>query len=265
MISDGTAVMQDRSVFMDKLECRVRFIPSFHRRFVEYESNAVEDDCAFCDLRRHTGSSASDLRGVPSRVTELPGRLRALRNDFPYLRDQFTIIFEHHAERIDRGMLRSMLEFVRRSHFRSAAMQVRGSGATIPGHAHFSVSTETIPISHLPVTPMLTTRDTAIGVSRGLPHLVLVLDGSIVDEVSVAMDIIDILTRIGLSFNLYADDNARVFIAPRRAENSPTRSTSMFVQSVLGPTDRPTERQEARPAEAVRASDLLFHCRDDRI
>jgi len=39
-----------------------------------------------------------------------------------------------------------------------------------------------------------------------------------------------------------------------------TRSTSMFVQSVLGPTDRPTERQEARPAEAVRASDAKIPC-----
>ena len=41
--------------------------------------------------------------------------------------------------------------------------------------------------------------------------------------------------------------------------------SSVFVQGVLRPTDRPTGRQEARTAEAVQASDLLFHCRDDRI
>ena len=47
---------------------------------------------------------------------------------------------------------------------------------------------------------------------------------------------------------------------PTHALSIGTRSTSMFVQSVLGPTDRPTERQEARPAEAVRASDAKIPC-----
>jgi len=102
------------------------------------------------------------------------------------------------------------------SGFVAASIQIRGSGATLPDHAHVSIFNETLPILKLESTNIGFIQGVGVERCERYPGVVLVLAHGDIHSRAVALTVLcRRLERHSLSYNLYIDSKARVVVVLR--------------------------------------------------
>jgi hypothetical protein len=137
-------------------------------------------------------------------------------NNFPYLDEQTILASRQHKEKFTGEQYKLLLAFVVNAGFAGAAMQLEGSGATIPEHAHISVFDEPLPIFSSDYRLLKERDGVAIAASSEHPSVCYRLYGESVDaRIGQTAAITRELEGRGLSFNLYLDSQAAIYIIPR--------------------------------------------------
>src|SRR5262249_49748957 len=141
----------DRTMSYRDFAVRVRFVPTFAARHLLYLTTAKFGDCPLCEPARGDPArewpppmsrAASSLFGPRSHDGSTVSNL----NPFPYFDKQVTVFPPAHPSEFTAGSLEGVRHLVKRMGLRAATLQVAGSGATIPAHAHLSAFDEPLPI-----------------------------------------------------------------------------------------------------------------------
>jgi hypothetical protein len=237
------AGVEDRPLQIGGMQAKVRYVPTFAFRQLLYDlPGSRSTGCRLCaaprvaDLQLESMSDRGDFR-----------RLFSLRhNNFPYFESQFLVVRRGHRPYFTTDEYRSLLEFLRYSGFESAAMQVAGSGATIPEHAHISVYDERVPIYDLGYRAIARCGGVVISHATNYPGLLIRLTGG---PLRARAELISAFSsqflRDKLSFNLYLTCSASVYLVPRRTEYSAVIDRKMgsvelagvFLGNALGVTE----------------------------
>lgn len=220
----------DSPMPLGALPAKVRFVPTFAYRQLLYDGPAR--DAAACRLCAALSGGDGELpltaaAWAPGPVPEWWERFDALfalrHNNFPYFAVQFMVAAREHVESFSVEHLRVILEFMRATDIGAAAMQVAGSGATIPDHAHISVFDEPLPLFALPRRRVAGGAVT-VEAADGHPSAVFVVRTR--EDVEGAARLIAsataALTRAGYSHNLFLERGGDAYIVPRRLELAPS-------------------------------------------
>jgi hypothetical protein len=127
----------------------VRCVPTFAYKQVLYDSAEAAAGWSECRLCEAVADPANVLRLPPSQEEwreRFDALFDVLANNFPFCDRQIIVSRRDHAPLFAREHYRSVLDFMHHSGFQAAAMQIPGSGATVPDHAHISVADESLPI-----------------------------------------------------------------------------------------------------------------------
>ncbi|HFU3817559.1 hypothetical protein Si102_01730 [Streptococcus infantarius subsp. infantarius] len=213
----------DRTINIAGMPCLIRFIPSFVKRYKKWDTEIRHSSlCPFCDV------------GETSNKTQF-STFKYLENDFPFMLNQFTIFCAKHKEFLNCNELEYALDLINKSCvLKSGSLQIQGSGASIPEHAHFSVSSEVYPITMLKRKIFVESKNYNIEQILGIPHLAIVISGSISHISRITNKILSNIRRINLSYNLLMTDKGEIIIVPRTNEYSPTLDRKVGVSLVGG-------------------------------
>ncbi|MGX7149757.1 DUF4922 domain-containing protein [Enterococcus ureasiticus] len=213
----------DRKLSVMDMECIVRFIPSLIKRYNEWDQKSLNNcNCPFCERWLNSSKSISQLFHI-------------IKNDYPFMVNQFTIFGNIHEEFLNSVQIKSALKLINdMPSCQSGGVQIFGSGASIPQHAHFSISNEKYPISILNRSVILTTKTFQISRILGIPHLALVVSGQLEDVSSITYKISQTLRYKKLSYNLLLTDNHEIIVIPRIRENSVSLGRKVGVSFVGG-------------------------------
>ncbi|ARD98501.1 MULTISPECIES: DUF4922 domain-containing protein [Lactococcus] len=213
----------DRELYLKEMQCKVRFIPSFEKRYYDWEQKSVnEDQCPFCEKW-----SVSDTALLPF--------FHIIKNDYPFMNNQFTVFGKLHQQFFNPKQISLALQLIHSiSDCKSGGLQISGSGASIPKHAHFSISDEIYPISTLKREVLIDNGDYEICRVLGTPHLVLVITGNLEKISMVTSEILSSLLHQNFSYNLLLTEAQEIFIIPRTNEVSISLGRKVGVSLVGG-------------------------------
>lgn len=127
----------DRPVDIDGLVGKVRYIPTFAYRLTLYDQRPA-CQCSLCGALE-TGNQVVPLPSYTHYadfVDKFNSSFAVSLNNFPYLDGQMLLASRQHRELFTDDQNRLLFDFMAHSGFAGAAMQLEGSGATIPEHAH---------------------------------------------------------------------------------------------------------------------------------
>ncbi|WP_295344560.1 hypothetical protein [uncultured Streptococcus sp.] len=213
----------DRTINLVGMPCHIRFIPSFIERYKKWDAEIRRGSlCPFCDISAKTNKIQSST-------------FRYLENDFPFMLNQFTIFCIKHKQFLNCNELEYALDLIKKSCvLKSGSLQIKGSGASIPEHAHFSVSSEIYPISILERKTLVCSKNYNIEQILDIPHLAIVISGSMSYISKITNKILSNIRRIKLSYNLLMTENEEIIIVPRTNEYSATLGRKVGVSLVGG-------------------------------
>jgi hypothetical protein len=258
---DGPRVV-DRPMPIGPLPARVRFVPTFAYRQLLYDSPVNRGPLTGCRLCHGLEDTANEIRLPPDALDpadrrwldELQRRLLLRHNNFPYFRSQLLLARPEHVEAFASTHHHGLLDFMQRTGFRSAAMQVSGSGATIPHHAHISVSDESLPIFEMPVEPWTTVGTIRFGRVCGYPGALYVVGGGrVIERARWLRRLVRRVTSAGLSYNLFLTARGSAYLLLRSAEFSPSiqrkvgsvEAAGVFLGNALGVASQDLDELEA--------------------
>ncbi len=197
----------DRPVDIDGLAGKVRYIPTFAYRRTLYDQRPA-CQCSLCGVLE-TGNQVVTLPSDTDDadfVDRFNSSFAVSLNNFPYLDGQMLLASRQHRELFTDDQNRLLFDFMVRSGFAGAAMQLEGSGATIPEHAHISIFDEALPIFSSDYRPLKEGDGVVVAASAEHPSVCYKVYG---DSIDARLDQIKAITRElearGLSFNLYLD------------------------------------------------------------
>ncbi|MFS1282991.1 hypothetical protein ACFDB1_11175 [Enterococcus lactis] len=205
------------------MDCKVRFIPSFVNRYNRWDSNIVlSNHCPFC-------GKWTEALPVPN------SSFRLIKNDYPFMSNQYTVFGKKHQQFLSGEEIASAVELVHRmSDCESGSLQILGSGASIPHHAHFSISNEKYPINDLKREVIFDSEMYRISRILGSPHLVVVISGKVTHISKLTEQILKHFRYQNLSYNILLTKKKEIFIIPRTQENSITLQRKVGVSLVGG-------------------------------
>ena len=241
------------------LRSKVRYVPDFAFRQLLYDAPETPpvDRCRLCaavdraEGRLRPGSRVENALASVGWWRRFDGSFAVRLNNFPYFEGQLVVITREHRAAMSPCDYRILLEFMTATGLRAAAMQVAGSGATIPEHAHITLADESLPIFGLPARPTVPADRATVDLVPGYPGTLLVISGGgIPHRVELLAGLLDDLDRRGLAFNLFVNDLGSVYLIPRSAECSgaierkigSVEVAGVFLGNALGADTRDVER-----------------------
>lgn len=262
-VADGRILWEptlDRDLPLGRLAARVRFVPTFAERALNYAEG--EGACGLCPgQRRENLIDLPVLMAETTRVVETFCDVFDLRlNNFPYLRHQMLACVKDHTPTLTASQFETFISFVRESGFLGGAMQVLGSGATVPGHAHLALFAEHLPIFDLPLRRVGTSGGVPVSTAPGYPGVVMVFGtGEVPDRCAALVHLLGELVERGLSFNLLFNGRGDVYVAPRQREHSHTAGRKIGFTAIGGLYTGYVERESALDVAALRQA-ILDDC-----
>lgn len=225
----------DRPVPVGRMAARVRFVPTFVHRALTYRTTA--ESCGLCP-----GDRSENVIGpadVPPPWSPSFHRFREVfdlrLNNFPYLKHQVLACLRVHAPTLTSTQLGAFVAFLPESGFRGGAMQVLGSGATVPDHAHLSLFAEPLPVFDLEREEVGSIGDVLVRTCVGYPGCVLVFDqGDVASRCEAVVRVLDRLAERRMTFNLLVDPDGAVYVVARTRERSPTARRKIGFTAVAG-------------------------------
>jgi hypothetical protein len=209
----------DRPVDIDGLAGKVRYIPAFAYRRTLYDQRPA-CQCSLCGVLE-TGNQVVTLPSDADFVDKFNSSFAVSLNNFPYLDGQMLLASRQHRELFTDDQNRLLFDFMARSGFAGAAMQLEGSGATIPEHAHISIFDEALPIFSSDYRPLKEGDGVVVAASTEHPSVCYKVYG---DSIDARLDQTKAITRElearGLSFNLYLESQANAYLIPRTNRRS---------------------------------------------
>lgn len=218
----------DRTVNIDGLAGRVRYIPTFAYRRSLYDQRPV-CECSLCGALE-TDDKIIQLPAGAGTVfrDKFNNSFAVFLNNFPYLEDQVLLASRQHEELFTADQYGLLFNFMAGTKLAGAAMQLEGSGATIPEHAHISIFNEALPIFLSEYRSLKESDGVVVAASAEHPSVCYKIYGISIDaKINQTAAIMHELSRRGLSFNLYLDDQASAYVIPRT--NRRSISTNMKV------------------------------------
>lgn len=213
----------DRMIFLQNMPCIIRFIPSFVKRYNIWDKHITEtSECPFC-------------KKICTTQNILFSRFKYIYNDFPFMSNQVTVFNEEHKDTFSKNDLIDMVNIVTTlSECKSGGLQIRGSGASLPNHLHFSISDEEYPIVHLNEQKLMQTEKYYISRFIGLPHLAIKLTGCLDCIADVSIKISEIIKSKNMSYNIIFTKKGEIIIIPRIKENSKLLNRKVGISLVGG-------------------------------
>lgn len=212
----------DLPVDIGGLEGKIRYIPTFAYRQLLYDQRPA-CNCSLCGAF----SNENKLTALPTEaedrglVEKINNSFIIKLNDFPYLANQIILASREHRKLFTPKHYEMLFDFMAHTKFAGAAMQLKGSGATIPEHAHISIFDERLPIFSSHYQPIAESDDVTVGLSIEHPSVCYKVYGESSNiKLNQTMKIIKNLDSRGLSYNLYFDEFANTYVIPRTNERS---------------------------------------------
>ena len=252
--------VEDRPIDIEGLKGKVRFIPSFAHRQVIYDRRP-SFVCALCEAAK----SREKVISLPTTVKgdflkQFTENFIIFRNNFPYLDGQILMAAKQHVELFTAKQYMLLFEFMERTQFSGAAMQLAGSGATIPGHAHISIFNEELPIFSSRYSTLYQEGETIVSFSLEHPSVCYkITDGSIGSRYDEVNRIILRLNAQNLSFNLYLDSHASIYIIPRTNRRSKTLGIKIGLSLPAGTHNGYIEQLATSDIEEIKEA-IRLHC-----
>ena len=149
--------VKDHYFVLNKFKGKKRFVPTFAYRQVLYDTGDSKNApvCRLCkNIKIGTNSVKLPLQLAGDRptrqwFTDFRKLFDIEVNNFPYFNKQILVCPKRHELFFSKKDLHLLFRFMRYSRFKSALMQIVGSGATISDHAHISICDEDLPIFYL--------------------------------------------------------------------------------------------------------------------
>jgi hypothetical protein len=183
-------------------------------------------------------------------------------NNFPYLDGQMLLASRQHRELFTDDQNRLLFDFMARSGFAGAAMQLEGSGATIPEHAHISIFDEALPIFSSDYQPLKEVDGVVVAASAEHPSVCYKVYG---DSIDARLDQTKAITRElearGLSFNLYLDGEANAYVIPRTNRRSAAMNMKVGLSLPAGTHNGYVEHSTATDIELLKR-EIWEHCQE---
>ena len=251
----------DRPVDIDGLAGKVRYIPTFAYRRTLYDQRPA-CQCSLCG----TLETGNQLVTLPSDIadTDFVDRFNSsfavCLNNFPYLDGQILLASRQHGKLFTDDQTRLLFDFMARSGFAGAAMQLEGSGATIPEHAHISVFDEVLPIFSSDYQPLKEGGSVVVAVSAEHPSVCYKVYG---DSMDARLEQTTVITRElearGLSFNLYLDSQANAYVIPRTNRRSAAMNMKVGLSLPAGTHNGYVEHSTTTDIEQLK-QEIWQHC-----
>lgn len=251
----------DRPVDIDGLAGKVRYIPTFAYRRTLYDQRPA-CQCSLCGALE-TGNQVvtlpSDVDDTDF-VDEFNSSFAVCLNNFPYLDGQMLLASRQHGELFTGEQIRLLFDFMARSGFAGAAMQLEGSGATIPEHAHVSVFDEALPIFSSDYRPLKEDDGVVVAASAEHPSVCYKVYGDSMDaRLGQTAAITRELETRGLSFNLYLDGHANAYIIPRTNRRSAAMNMKVGLSLPAGTHNGYVEHSTTTDIEQLKR-EIWQHC-----
>ncbi|HEX8762441.1 MAG TPA: hypothetical protein VF733_01660 [Candidatus Saccharimonadales bacterium] len=222
----------DRPIDINGLVGKVRYIPTFAYRQTRYFPGSL-DTCSLC-LLTNDRIQITDS-GNDGDFDEFNNSFNVHLNNFPYLDKQVLLSSGKHRELFSEDQYKIIIEFMVNSGFAGAGMQLKGSGASIPDHAHISVFDEALPIFNSDYRPVKEAEGTVTAKSVDHPAVCFkVYSGSRNSKLCQMKSLLQELKSRGLSYNLYFDNQADVYIIPRTNLSSKSMGITVGQAEVAG-------------------------------
>ncbi len=212
----------DLPLDIDGLAGKVRYVPTFAYRRTLYDQRPV-CPCSLCGVHKAADNAvmlSADADNADF-VGEFNNSFTTYLNNFPYLDGQILLASRQHRDFFTGNQYRQLFNFMAHTGFAGAAMQLEGSGATIPEHAHISVFDEVLPIFSSDYRPLKEGDGVVVAVSAEHPSICYKVYG---DSMRARLKQTTAITRAlgarGLSFNLYLDGEANAYVIPRTNRRS---------------------------------------------
>lgn len=218
------AAVVDRSVNIEGLQGYVRYVPTFAYRRTIYDKEHTYSKCRLCEAFE-SGEVTIPLPKAnifdQDFMQAFESAFVVCLNNFPYLDGQLLLASRQHSTVFTPEQYLLLFEFMKRIKFAGASLQVKGSGATIPEHAHISIFNEVLPIFLSSQQALTNFGETNITISSEHPSVCYkIAGGSSEKKLKQTNNILDKLTEHNLSFNLYVDESANIYIIPRTNRRS---------------------------------------------
>lgn len=219
----NSLIKYDRTVRIMELEFKIRFIPSFVKRVKEWNKKLKKSEsCPFCERWSETS------------VLDVP-LFKIIENDYPFMNNQFTVFGEKHMQFFNSYAISSAISLIDMlPNCRSGGIQIKGSGATVPYHAHFSISDVIYPICTLRREILVDCGLFKISRILGVPHLALVISADVASLGVITNKILENLYKNKLSYNVLMTEKHEIIIVPRINENSNTLGRKIGISFVGG-------------------------------
>jgi phosphoglycolate phosphatase-like HAD superfamily hydrolase len=222
-------LVHDRRLDLTPLSAIVRYVPTFAERQLYYDGPADRGPphapCRLCTLVQE--DAAPRIRvGTPDWVerrewSRFDRRFVLVPNHFPYLDLQVLAATRRHAVMITAAELTTLATVFLQSGLRSVLMQVEGSGATVPEHAHMSLSAEPLPLFGLPRRGWLQAPGVRLDRLDGYPGAAYVVAARDVALLcAVCHRLLEGVRGHARSFNLFLDESGNAYIVLRDGEYS---------------------------------------------
>lgn len=251
----------DRPLDIDELSGKVRYIPTFAYRRTLYDQRPA-CQCPLCGALE-TGNQVVTL---PSDIdsTDFMDKFNSSfaisLNNFPYLDGQMLLASRQHTELFTDNQTRLLFDFMTRSGFAGAAMQLEGSGATIPEHAHISIFDEALPIFLSDYQPLKEDDGVVVAASVEHPSVCYKVHGDSMDaRLEQTAAITRELKTRGLSLNFYLDNQANAYIIPRTNRRSAAMNMKVGLSLPAGIHNGYVEHSTTTDIEQLKR-EIWQHC-----
>ena len=253
----------DRSLDIDGLTGKVRYIPAFAYRRMLYDRRSA-CQCSLCEVFE-TGDKVLALPNNIDNsdfVDKLSSSFTVCMNNFPYLDGQMLLASRQHRELFTDNQYELLFDFMTHTGFTGAAMQLKGSGATIPEHAHISIFNEALPIFSSDYQPLKEDDGVIVAASAEHPSVCYKVYGESrnarLDQTTTIMRELGIR---GLSFNFYLDNEASAYIIPRTNRQSKTMNMKVGLSLPAGTHNGYVEHSATSDLEQLKY-EIWQHCQD---
>jgi hypothetical protein len=248
----------DRPLYPTGLSGKVRFVPTFAYRKVFYDGASPEPGCPFCTVlgRRESRQFTLRLATISQQrfAHQFDASFALCLNNFPYFRSQVTLVARRHRPTFSPEEYALIMDFMRWSKLRAGIMQLAGSGASIPDHAHLAVFDEPLPLFGAARRVLAVNDDVLVYVCTDYPGIAYFIShGTVVDRARQVHRLFATIVSWGLSLNLYFDAAGSVFVIPRTRRRGLSLDRKMGAAPMAGVYLGYAENADTQDIEALKA------------
>lgn len=219
LIADDVVAWQGNGATYRNLDevfpgAQARAVPSLAHKHIVAGMPAI----ASCPLCEALVDSRLDLTNCLPVYESAAQSLGLIANRMPFFPDHLMILPRQHRQEFNDEEWDALLRLPQLLGVPYLASQQRGSGASLPDHAHVAVSTERLPILDLPTYEVARTASVTLSVLDAYPGMALVLQESHERRSRTLLAILRALADRHLPWNIFTGHAAGVVIVPRTRE-----------------------------------------------